>query len=102
MNVKHISISSYSDLQKISKDIHIIHFRKFINQKILQNVFEKNSNIKQIEISKSAFKKCNKKVLDMLSKYGISYKISIRNRGRPNMVEYKLQQMVLKTNSIKL
>lgn len=56
--------------------------------------------MKEIRLSKSAFDKCNKDALEMIEKMGIKYKISERSPGRPNIIESRLGQMVLKVNPL--
>ena len=94
MNYKHRAVlSSYSDISKVSPDIKIIHFRKFISKRFLVIVLERNPRIEIICLSKYASKRLNSKILSMISK-----RIEIRvssEKGRPNYlrninINYKL------------
>ena len=80
------SVSSYSDVGSVSPSVSEIHFRKFLNRKILLKILEKCWCLNKISISKSAYSRCDKKILDIIKQKGIKIKIS-RGRGRPNMME---------------
>ena len=84
MNHKHKAvISSYSDLSKISSNIKIIHFRKFISRNILNIILERCQNLKIISISNYASKRINSNIEKIISNKNIELKIS-SERGRPN------------------
>lgn len=89
MNDKHRAvISSYSDISKLSSDIKIIHFRKFISKKILKIVLNKCPDLKEISFSNYASKRLNKECKKLLSVNEIIIKISF-SKGRPNALELK-------------
>ena len=89
MNYKHRAVlSSYSDLYKISSNARIIHFRKFISKRLLKIILEKNSDLREISLSKYASKRLNNKCIEILSKNRIQIKVSLF-RGRPNKLEIR-------------
>lgn len=78
-------ISSYSDLNRLSSSISEVHFRKFLNSKMLFEVLEKCQNLEKISLSKSAHSRCHNSVLEKVNKSGMKLIIS-DVKGRPNMV----------------
>jgi|YelNatPaOPRAMG01_1025707.scaffolds.fasta_scaffold10481_7 histidinol phosphatase-like PHP family hydrolase len=53
-------------------------------------VIKKYRNIKVISMSRYAYRRCDKKILELIEKQGI--KINIReNLGRPSMVERRIK-----------
>jgi hypothetical protein len=90
VNAKQVSISSYSDLLKLSSAIKSVHFRKFVSERLMNRVIQKCNNLKTVHFSKSAFGRCDKRILELLNKKKINYNISRRNSGRPNLIENKL------------
>ncbi|MBS3052129.1 MAG: hypothetical protein J4428_02040 [Candidatus Aenigmarchaeota archaeon] len=86
MNAKQVSISSYSDLEKLSPNIKIVHFRKFLNKKLIEKVLLKCPNIKKISCSKSAFRR-NSGGFGFLEFSNIQLSVSEKDRGRPNLLE---------------
>ena len=87
VDIKQVSISSYSDLSKLSKRVNKIHFRKFISKKILRKVLINCPNLDMISFSKYAFSRCNEKILEQIQQRGVKLKISLKDSGRPNLVE---------------
>ena len=87
MNEKHsLTISSYSDLDKIERNVTRIHFRKFLSKKMLLKVLGKCKRLSTITISKYAYSKCKKESIQLIKNKGID--IIIRNRcGRPSLIE---------------
>jgi hypothetical protein len=63
-------------------------------------VLARSSKIKEVRLSKSAYDKCSKDILEWLTMKGINYKISDRNPGRPNIIENRFEQMILKANPL--
>jgi len=89
MNYKHRAVlSSYSDLSKISSNVKIIHFRKFISKKLLKIILCEYPDLREISLSKYASKRLNNKCIEILSKSRIQIKISLV-RGRPNELEIR-------------
>jgi len=84
VNVKHVSISSYSDLSKLSSFVKIVHFRKFLNRNILQKVLDRCSNLEKISVSKYVFNRCDPDFIEKISKDGLNVERSV---GRPNLIE---------------
>ncbi|MBD3155587.1 MAG: hypothetical protein GF368_02935 [Candidatus Aenigmarchaeota archaeon] len=87
MNVKHLSISNYQDIQKISSSVKIIHLRKFASIKLIKKILKKNSGIEKISLSKYVYTRSNSHVFDFIEDNDIE--VSIRNKGpgRPNLLE---------------
>ena len=89
MNYKQRAVlSSYSDVSKLSSDVKVVHFRKFVSKRILEMVMVKCSDLEEISLSKYASKRLNGKCLRLLSKNKVSVKISLII-GRPNVLETK-------------
>jgi len=63
-----------------------IHFRKFLNQKMLRMVLERCKNLERISLSHYAFKNCDKRVLEDLKRRGIEV-IVRKTPGRRSLVE---------------
>ena len=98
VNDKHRAvISSYSDLSRISSNVKIIHFRKFVSKRILNLILNKCPNLKKISLSNYASKRLNHKCMNILSENKIVIKIS-SNRGRPSILELNNINMNYKTN----
>lgn len=83
VNVKHVVISSYSDLSKLSSKIKLIHFRKFVSKKLLKIILNKCPRLERISLSRYAYKRFNS---NLLKSKNIEIRIS-KNVGRPNLVE---------------
>lgn len=86
MNVKQVSVSSYSDLQKLSPHAKSVHFRKFVSKKLLECVLSKCPNVKKISFSKTVFDK-NLVLLNSFKLVEVQFTVSNRERGRPNIIE---------------
>ena len=87
MNQKHSSISSYSDLSKLSHSVKFVHFRKFVSKKIIKKVLSECPNLVEISFSNYAYKRCNDDILKFINKEGVNLLISSRRAGRPNIIE---------------
>jgi hypothetical protein len=86
VNVKQYSISSYSDLQKISPQSEVIHFRKFLSKCLISEVLSSFKNLKFVSFSKYAYRRCNKDIIELIEEKGVN--IIIReSKGRPSKVE---------------
>ncbi len=87
MNYKHcqrIVISSYSDVRNLSPDVSVVHFRKFISEKLLTNVFKKSPRVKIICLSKYAAKR-SKQIISKIPKKIVV--IISKEKGRPSSIE---------------
>lgn len=51
---------------------------------------EKCNNLRIVYFSRSAFERCDKKILELLNEKEINFNISRRSPGRPNLIENKL------------
>lgn len=81
-----VTISSYSDLAKLRKDLKCVHFRKFLSKRLLSEILSVCENISSISLSRYAYAKCNKELIESIKRKGIS--IIIRKCvGRPNLME---------------
>ncbi len=89
MNYKQEVISSYSDLYKISSNVKIIHFRKFISRKLLRIVIEKCPNLEIISISRYASKRLNSNISKIILSRKIELIVSFEI-GRPNNLKQRL------------
>ena len=98
MNQKHISISSYSDLLKLSPRIKSVHFRKFVSRNILKKVLSVCLNLERISFSRYAFSRCDSNFIEELLEMGVSIGVSRRNAGRPNLIEKSLQEVSIKNH----
>lgn len=87
MNVKHLSISSYKDLEKISQKVKIIHFRKFASEKIVKWVLENHSHIKKFSFSNYAYSRSDSGIFDLIQENNIEVIVRNRSPGRPNLLE---------------
>jgi hypothetical protein len=87
VNVKQLSISSYSDLSKLSSDVKIVHFRKFISRRMVDMILGSCRGIKKVSLSRYASEKCNSEIIDYLTDKGLQIHISNRGNGRPNLLE---------------
>jgi hypothetical protein len=86
VNVKHYSISSYSDISKIPQKSKLVHFRKFLSKAMISEVLSNFKNIKYISFSKYAYRRCNKDIIELIEEQGVN--IIIREfKGRPNKLE---------------
>jgi len=86
VNAKQYSISSYSDLSKISSESKVIHFRKFLSKIMIVKVLSNFKNLKSISFSKYAYRRCNKDILELIEEQGVN--IIIReSKGRPSKLE---------------
>jgi len=79
-------ISRYSDIEGLSSDLLQIHFRKFLNCRILYRSLERCNKLKIISVSKSAYSRCDEKTLNLIKQRGIEIKVS-RGKGRPSLLE---------------
>ena len=101
MNQKHSSISSYSDLSKLSHSVKFIHFRKFVSKKIIKKILSECPNLVEISFSSYAYKRCNDEILKCIYGEGVNLSVSSRKAGRPNMIE-KIHVDSILRNSIYL
>ena len=82
MKAKQLVISSYSDLSKLSPDMHYVHFRKFISKKLLDEVAKICPSLKRISVSRKASSR-----LKSIKNIRFKVIVSEKNRGRPNKLE---------------
>jgi len=82
-------ISSYSDLSKLSSNVKIIHFRKFVSKKLLNLVLEKCPNLEIISLSGYASKRLNSNISKIILSMKIELVVSIE-LGRPNNLKQRL------------
>jgi len=83
-------ISKISDISKPNPQIKFIYVKKFLSSKLANKIVSFYKNLEKIYISNSAYKRANKKVLEILKKRGISIFIVKRKSGRPNLLEKNL------------
>ena len=89
MNAKQISISSYADLQKLSPEVKIVHFRKFVSKKLLESLSEICPKIRLILVSENVYSRNSA----IISSIPIKVRVLQRNSGRPNLVDNFLLKM---------
>jgi len=100
VSAKHLVISSYSDLSKLSPEAKCVHFRKFVSKRLLKKVLCKFKKIERISLSKYAFSRCNAKLIEIVTRKKLEIKILERNAGRPNLIE-KGSYNLIKPNIVK-
>lgn len=83
MNVKHFTISSFGDLNRIIGDEKIIHLRKFVSKKALKLINSKCRDINFVSVSEKLYLK-NKKTID---ESNLKIVVIRRGSGRPNLIE---------------
>jgi len=86
---KHITISSRSDLSKISQYTKSIHFRKFLSRRIVNDILN-HRNVEFMSINRHIANKYQK-ILDEFKYKEIKIKILKRGRGRPSLIENVLR-----------
>ena len=84
---RRISVSSYSDLSKLSPFIKRIHFRKFLSKNLVRRVVQICLELESISISRYAFERCDPACIEMVEGIGLGIVVSKRGRGRPNLLE---------------
>ncbi|MEE9323095.1 MAG: hypothetical protein V3U72_00985 [Candidatus Aenigmarchaeota archaeon] len=84
---REVSVSSYSDLSKLSPSIRRVHFRKFLSKNLIERVFQICLELESISISRYAFRRCDPSCIEMLENIGLEVMVSKRGRGRPNLLE---------------
>jgi len=90
VNYKHRAVlSSYSDISKISSDVKIIHFRKFISIKLLKIIMQKCPKLEIISLSGYASKRLNSNISKIILSKKIELVISFEI-GRPNNLKQRL------------
>ncbi|HLC58954.1 MAG TPA: hypothetical protein VJH34_00330 [archaeon] len=89
MSVKHVVISSYSDLAKLNKKVKSAHFRKFVSRKLFKAIVERCPNLERVSISPYAFRRCHLDLLVSFSKF--SLQVSDGKVGRPSIIEKIVQ-----------
>ena len=82
-----MSISSYSDILKISPETKIIHLRKFASERLVKKIIEKNPQITKISFSRYTASRCNPSIFGMIIKRDIEVVIQQKGPGRPNLLE---------------
>jgi len=87
-----VVISSLSDVQRVSPSSQIC-FRKFISKRLVLEVLKRSENLRRIEISKSAYSRCDKECIEILKKRQVKIMIS-QNRGRPSFLEFNKELIV--------
>jgi len=87
VNVKHLSISSYKDLKKISPKVKVIHFRKFASEKLVKWILENHSQIKKFSFSNYVYSRSESSVFDLIEKNNVEVVVRNRSPGRPNLLE---------------
>ncbi|MEM5793058.1 MAG: hypothetical protein QXY45_01700 [Candidatus Aenigmatarchaeota archaeon] len=87
MDVKHFSISNYSDIKKISSEVDTIHLRKFVSQRMIDEILKRNPKIRLISFSRSAIKRCNPIIVEKLKMNKVEVIVKNRGPGRPNLLE---------------
>ncbi|NCO96523.1 MAG: hypothetical protein COY38_01615 [Candidatus Aenigmarchaeota archaeon CG_4_10_14_0_8_um_filter_37_24] len=87
MNVKHLSISSYADLEKISPAVEIVHFRKFASEKLVRWILENHSQIRKFSFSKYSSSRCDSNIFDLIERNNVQIVVQDRGSGRPNLLE---------------
>ena len=87
MNVKHLSISSYKDLKKISPSVKVIHFRKFASEKLVRWILKNHSQIKKFSFSKYVYSRSESVIFDLIEKRNIEVEVRNKSAGRPNLLE---------------
>jgi len=87
VNVKHLSISSYNDVQKISSSVESVHLRKFASVKLIKKILKKNSDIAKIYCSKYVYSRSNSHVFDFIENKNIEVVVQTKGPGRPNLLE---------------
>ncbi len=85
--MKHVSISSYKDLEKISQKVKIIHFRKFASEKLIKCILEKHCHIRKFSFSKYVYSRSDSNIFDLIQENNIEVVVSNRSPGRPNLLE---------------
>jgi len=86
-NVNHLSISRYSDLEKISSSVCVIHFRKFTSEKIIKWILENHLQVKKISFSKYVYSKCNSSIFNFIKQNNVKIVVQNKGPGRPNLLE---------------
>ncbi|MEM5777708.1 MAG: hypothetical protein QXJ06_04670 [Candidatus Aenigmatarchaeota archaeon] len=84
MNVKQVSISSYSDISKLDNKTNIVHLRKFASKKLIKNIVERCHNLQLITMPEKLYLKSK-----WIEKYGIAISISKKGFGRQSILEKK-------------
>jgi len=87
VNVKHLSISSYNDLKKISSSVKVIHFRKFASQKLVKWILDNHSQIRKFSFSKYVYSRSESSVFDLIKEKNVEMEVRDRIAGRPNLLE---------------
>ena len=87
MNVKHLSISSYADLKKISPKVKIIHFRKFASEKLIKWILDNHSQIKKFSFSNYVYSRSESGIFELIEENNAEVIIQNRSPGRPNLLE---------------
>ncbi|MBU5688001.1 MAG: hypothetical protein KQA41_01445 [Candidatus Aenigmarchaeota archaeon] len=82
MNVKQVSISSYSDISKLDDKTKIVHLRKFASKKLIKIIIQKCCNLQLITMPEKLYFKSR-----WIEKYGIAVSISKKGFGRQSMLE---------------
>jgi hypothetical protein len=82
VNVKQVTISSYSDICKLHKNTEIVHLRKFASRRIIKKIVESCPKIKLITLPEKLFLKSQ-----WIKEYGINISISKKGLGRQSMLE---------------
>ena len=87
LRLKQVSIACYDDLAKLSSSVKVVHFRKFLSLRLLEEVIKRCPNLKLVSFSRYAFKRCDEKVKEMLVLSGIQVLVNDRSPGRPSMLD---------------
>lgn len=81
-----LSISGYSDLDRLDSSVKSVHFRKFVSVKLIRQVLELVPRLKVVSFSKYALSRAGKESLELLRERGVDVKFSKR-LGRPSLIE---------------
>ena len=81
-----LSISGYSDLDRLNSSVKMVHFRKFVSKRLLMDVVKRTPKLKAVSFSKYAISRMRRGDMDILAGLGIEVKIS-KVLGRPSSLE---------------
>ncbi|MEM7818800.1 MAG: hypothetical protein QW403_01480 [Candidatus Aenigmatarchaeota archaeon] len=75
---------------KASSLVSSLHFRKFLSKRMLEFILKNCKNIKIISMSRYAYERCDKKMIELIERQGI--KLIVRqNLGRPSIIERRIK-----------
>jgi len=82
VNVKQVSISSYSDVPKLDLKVEIVHLRKFASKRLIEEILKKCPDLKLITLPEKLYSKSS-----WIKDYGVQVSISKKGLGRQSMLE---------------